>query len=72
MAALYRESSLPAVEKGLCAAIYTQDSDVEDEVNGLMTYDRRVVKPDGDTMLPIAQALRDAMEKTVASFEKMG
>ncbi len=70
--ALYRESILPAVEKGLCAAIYTQVSDVEDEVNGLMTYDRRVVKPDGDTMLPIAQALRDAMEKTVASFEKMG
>lgn len=72
VAALYRESILPAVEKGLCAAIYTQVSDVEDEVNGLMTYDRRVVKPDGDTMLPIAQALRDAMEKTVASFEKMG
>lgn len=72
VAALYRESILPAVEKGLCAAIYTQVSDVEDEVNGLMAYDRRVVKPDGDTMLPIAQALRDAMEKTVASFEKMG
>lgn len=72
VATLYRESILPAVEKGLCAAIYTQVSDVEDEVNGLMTYDRRVVKPDGDTMLPIAQALRDAMEKTVASFEKMG
>lgn len=72
VAALYRESILPAVEKGLCAAIYTQVSDVEDEVNGLMTYDRRVVKPDGDTMLPIAQALRGAMEKTVASFEKMG
>ena len=60
------------MEKGLCAAIYTQVSDVEDEVNGLMTYDRRVVKPDGDTMLSIAQALRGAMEKTVASFEKMG
>ena len=72
VATFYRESILPAVEKGLCAAIYTQVSDVEDEVNGLMTYDRRVVKPDGDTMLPIAQALRDAMEKTVASFEKMG
>lgn len=72
VATLYRESILPAVEKGLCAAIYTQVSDVEDEVNGLMTYDRRVVKPDGDTLLPIAQALRGAMEKTVASFEKMG
>ena len=72
VAALYRESILPAVEKGLCAAIYTQVSDVEDEVNGLITYDRRVVKLDADTMLPISRALQDAMEKTVASFEKMG
>ena len=72
VAALYRESIVPAVEKGLCAAIYTQVSDVEDEVNGLMTYDRRVVKLDADTMLPISRALQDAMEKTVASFEKMG
>ena len=72
VAALYRESIVPAVEKGLCAAIYTQVSDVEDEVNGLMTYDRRVVKLDADTMLPISQALQGAMEKTVASFEKMG
>ena len=42
VAALYRESIVPAVETGLCAAIYTQVSDVEDEVNGLITYDRRV------------------------------
>ena len=72
VAALYRESIVPAVEKGLCAAIYTQVSDVEDEVNGLITYDRRVAKLDADTMLPISRALQDAMEKTVASFEKMG
>lgn len=31
---------------GLSAAVYTQTSDVEVEVNGLMTYDRAVVKPD--------------------------
>ena len=36
---------VPAVPKGLCAAVYTQLSDVEDETNGLLTYDRRVVKP---------------------------
>ena len=33
-----------AKEKGLAACVYTQLSDVEDEVNGLVTYDRRVVK----------------------------
>jgi len=35
---------LPAMEKGLSAAVYTQLSDVEDEVNGLWTYDRMVQK----------------------------
>ena len=33
-------------EKGLSAAVYTQTTDVEVEVNGLMTYDREVVKMD--------------------------
>jgi hypothetical protein len=31
---------------GLSGAIYTQTSDVEDEVNGFLTYDRSVIKPD--------------------------
>jgi hypothetical protein len=30
--------------KGLSAAIYTQITDVEGEVNGLMTYDRKLIK----------------------------
>jgi beta-galactosidase/beta-glucuronidase len=38
---------LPMIdEKGLSAAVYTQTTDVEVEVNGLMTYDREVVKMD--------------------------
>jgi Glycosyl hydrolases family 2, sugar binding domain/Glycosyl hydrolases family 2, TIM barrel domain/Glycosyl hydrolases family 2 len=36
----------PLVKQGLAAAIYTQTTDVEGEVNGLMTYDRKVVKYD--------------------------
>lgn len=36
----------PLVQQGLAAAIYTQTTDVEGEVNGLMTYDRKVVKFD--------------------------
>lgn len=35
---------IPNIEKGLCAFIYTQLSDVEDELNGFITYDREVVK----------------------------
>jgi beta-galactosidase/beta-glucuronidase len=36
----------PMVERGLSAAVYTQTTDVEIEVNGLMTYDRAVIKMD--------------------------
>ena len=36
----------PLVKQGLAAAIYTQTTDVEGEVNGLMTYDRKIVKFD--------------------------
>ncbi len=46
IARLYREQIEPLKEKGLCAAIYTQLSDVEDETNGLLTYDRAVKKVD--------------------------
>ena len=41
---LYRKQIIPAWEKGLSAAIYTQVSDVEGEVNGILTYDREVEK----------------------------
>lgn len=41
---LYRDQIKPAKAQGLAAAVYTQVSDVEDELNGLMTYDREVVK----------------------------
>jgi hypothetical protein len=37
---------IPMVDKGLSAAVYTQTTDVEIEVNGLMTYDRAVIKMD--------------------------
>ena len=41
---LYRNEIIPAAENGLCAAVYTQLSDVEDEQNGILTYDREVCK----------------------------
>ena len=59
---IYEKRVIPAVKKGLCASIYTQVSDVEDEINGLLTYDRRISKPDKDTMLSIARQLHAAME----------
>ena len=59
---IYEKRVIPAVKKGLCASVYTQISDVEDEINGLLTYDRKLSKPDAATMLAIAEALRAAME----------
>ena len=63
VAALYLEEVLPCIPNGLCAAIYTQVSDVEDEINGLVTYDRRMEKLTAETMLPVAQALQAAISE---------
>ncbi len=41
---LYTDQVLPLIPQGLCATVYTQVSDIEDETNGLVTYDRRVMK----------------------------
>ena len=57
---LLADTVLPAVQKGVSASIYTQLSDIEDEVNGLLTYDRKVEKLDGDTVRRLNEALRAA------------
>ncbi len=59
---LYTSKVLPAVKKGLCAAIITQVSDVEDEINGFLTYDRRVNKADEAAMRKLAKELQKAIE----------
>jgi hypothetical protein len=59
---LYQNEIIPAVGKGLCAAIYTQVSDVEDETNGLFSFDRKVLKLQPQEMLPIAAQLKEALE----------
>jgi hypothetical protein len=41
---LQKEELEPLIEQGLCGAVYTQLSDVESEVNGLFTFDRKVCK----------------------------
>ena len=60
LAALYEKKVLPLAKKGLCGAVYTQLSDVEQEVNGLLTWDRRVAKVRPGPMQAIARRLRDA------------
>lgn len=48
--ALHRTQIEPALQQGLAATVYTQLTDVEDEVNGLLTYDRRVLKLDANAV----------------------
>ncbi len=43
------------IDRGLSAAVYTQTTDVEVEVNGLLTYDRAVVKMDPETVSRLAE-----------------
>lgn len=55
---LYEKQIIPQIEKGLSATVYTQVSDVEFEVNGLLTYDRAVVKVDEDTVKNINSRMK--------------
>lgn len=47
----------PYVSEGICAAIYTQVTDVENEVNGMMTYDREFIKMDPDRLKRLSAEL---------------
>ena len=54
---LQLKTVLPQLEKGLSALVYTQLTDVEDEVNGLFTYDRTAIKPDANAVRSVNAAL---------------
>ncbi len=55
----------PLIGRGLSAAVYTQTTDVEIEVNGLMTYDREVVKMDAARIKEAAEKLYSPPPKVV-------
>lgn len=54
----YEKMILPSITVGVCGCVYTQLSDVEDEVNGLYTYDRKVCKVDKEVMKELASKLQ--------------
>ena len=60
---LYEEQVLPLVPKGLCGAIYTQVSDVEDETNGLLTFDRAVEKLAPEDLADLGPRLQQALTR---------
>ena len=59
---LYLDEIIPLIKKGLNATVLTQLSDVEDETNGLITYDRKITKVKAETMRKISHKLTVAFE----------
>lgn len=55
---MYEKMIIPGIPDGICGCIYTQLSDVEDEINGLYTYDRKVCKVDKEKMQDLAEELK--------------
>ena len=62
MEALWDRDLFRTIPKGLSASVYTQVSDIEDETNGLMTYDREEIKVDQERLRQINKKLRDIFE----------
>ena len=60
---LYKNEIIPNIKKGLCASIYTQVSDIEDEINGIFTYDRKVCKLDKNIALRIKKEIEEEFNK---------
>ena len=60
---MYEEMVLPAIPKGLCGCVYTQLSDVEDEVNGLYTYDRQICKVDKQQMQEVGKRVKQGVNE---------
>ena len=64
--ALYLEQVLPLIPEGLCAAVYTQVSDVEDETNGFLTFDRKAAKITPEEFSAVSAKLFRALQSEVS------
>ncbi len=62
--ALWEKSVRKRIKEGLSAAVYTQLSDVEEEVNGLLTYDREVMKVSAERLRALNRKLSDGPERS--------
>lgn len=55
---LFEKTIIPQIKDGLSATVYTQVTDVEDELNGLFTYDRKVQKIDTEVLKSINERVK--------------
>ncbi|MCI8464285.1 MAG: hypothetical protein HFI63_00260 [Lachnospiraceae bacterium] len=63
--ALWEKGVRPRIKEGLSAAIYTQLSDVEEEINGLLTYDREVQKVLTEDIKGLNERLLDSLKESL-------
>ena len=54
---LIKKLIIPNISRGLSATVYTQLSDIEEEVNGIISYDRKIVKMDEKTVKKLNEKL---------------
>ena len=59
---MYEEMVFPAIKKGLCGVVFTQLSDVEEEINGLYTYDREICKVIPEEMRKLSKELQEMVD----------
>ncbi len=62
---VYYNEIIPLIDEGLCASILTQLSDIEDEINGLVTYDRQAVKTDAARMKAVADEINKRLNDSI-------
>ena len=58
---MYEEMIIPSIKYGLCGCVYTQLSDVEDEINGMLTYDRKIMKVLADQLKEISKTIQESL-----------
>ncbi|MDR0686380.1 MAG: beta-galactosidase [Dysgonamonadaceae bacterium] len=58
----YAEQLKPLIRSGFSAAVYTQTTDVEGEVNGLFTYDRKILKLDAERLRKVNREICGMLE----------
>ena len=59
---MYNVMVIPGIKSGVCGCVYTQVSDVEDEINGMYTYDREVCKVNKEKMQALAGRIYKQVE----------
>ncbi len=68
---LFYNKIIPGIKNGLSACVYTQLTDIEEEINGIMTYDRKVLKVNDKEVNQINKALLQEFNKRTVYARKL-